>query len=146
MIRLGPGIKGQRQVDAFAYITDIMPTMLEMAKLEHPKKHRDREVASMRGRSINGLLSGAADDVYGDEPIGAEMGGGKWLRQGDYKAGLVPPPFGSAEWQLFDLSKDPGETQDLSKTHPQKLKELTAAWDQYADEVGVVETTEEISL
>ncbi len=147
MIILGPGVKGQRQVDAFAYVTDIMPTLLELAGLNHPETYRGREVESMRGRSIAGILSGNAENVYGaDEPIGAEMAGGKWLRQGDYKAVLVPPPFGSAEWQLFDLSKDPGETQDLSETNPQKLEQLKAAWDQYADEVGVVETTGKISL
>jgi arylsulfatase len=73
------------------------------------------------------------------------MAGGKWLRQGDYKAVMVPPPFGEGEWQLFDMAKDPGETDDLSNTHPQKLEELKTAWKQYADEVGVVETTGPIS-
>jgi len=38
MIILGPGVKGRRQADAFTYITDIMPTIMEMAKLKHPKK------------------------------------------------------------------------------------------------------------
>ncbi len=139
MIMLGPGVKGQRQVDAFAYITDIMPTMLEMAKLKHPKKYRGREVAPMRGRSIAGILSGDGKEVYSaDEPIGGEMGGGKWLRLGDYKAVWVPPPFGQGEWRLFNLSKDPGEANDLSKKYPKKLEELKAAWNQYADDVGVV--------
>ena len=146
MIIEGPGVMGQRQVDTFAYITDIMPTMLEMAKLEHPEKYRGREVAPLRGRSMIGVLSGDETVLYGrDEPVGAEMAGGKWLRQGDYKAVMVPPPFGQGEWQLFDLAKDPGETDDLSRTHPQKLEALKTAWKQYADEVGVVETAGAIS-
>jgi arylsulfatase len=146
MIIEGPGVMGQRQVDTFAYITDIMPTMLEMAKLEHPEKYRGREVAPLRGRSMIGVLSGDETVLYGrDEPVGAEMAGGKWLRQGDYKAVMVPPPFGQGEWQLFNLAKDPGETDDLSRTHPQKLEALKTAWKQYADEVGVVETAGAIS-
>ena len=141
MIIVGPGVKGQRQVDTFAYITDIMPTMLQMAKLKHPQKYGGHEVAPMRGRSIAGMLSGDVKEVYSpDEPIGAEMGGGKWLRRGDYKAVMVPPPFGKGEWQLFNLSKDPGETDDLSTKNPKKMEELKAAWNQYADDVGVVET------
>jgi arylsulfatase len=65
--------------------TDIMPTMLEMAQLESPETFRGREVAPMRGRSIAGLLSGEKEDVYSsNESVGAEMGGGKWLRQGNY--------------------------------------------------------------
>lgn len=141
MIIVGPGVKRQHQIDAFTYITDIMPTMLQMAKLKHPQKYGGHEVAPMRGRSIAGMLSGDVKEVYSsDEPVGAEMAGGKWLRQGDYKAVRVPPPFGPGEWQLFNLSRDPGETDDLSKMHPEIMKELKAAWKQYADDVGVVET------
>lgn len=146
MIIVGPGIKGQRQVDAFSYITDIMPTMLEMAKLKHPEKYRGREVAPVRGRSIAALLSDDVKEVYSvNEPIGGEMAGGKWLRRGDYKAVMVPPPFGQGEWQLFNISKDPGETEDLSRKYPKKMKELKAAWKQYADDVGVVEISGAIS-
>ena len=146
MIILGPGVEGKRQSDAFAYITDIMPTLLEMAGLEHPQKYQGREVAPMRGRSITGLLSGDAQSVYNaEESVGAEMAGGKWLRQGDFKAVFVPPPFGDGKWLLFDLSKDPGETNDLAAKNPQKLAALKAAWDQYAQDVGVVEISGPIS-
>lgn len=147
MIIVAPGIQGQRQVDTFAYITDIMPTMLEMSKLKHPKKYNGREVAPMRGRSIIGMLSGDMKEVYGsNEAVGGEMGGGKWLRLGDYKIVFAPPPFGKGEWELFDLSKDVGETDDLSKKHPKKFKELMTAYERYADEVGVVQTAGGISL
>jgi len=33
---------------------------------------------------------------------------------------------------------DPGETRDLPQEQPEKLKELQAAWDSYAKDVGVV--------
>lgn len=146
LIILGPGIKGQRQIDAFTYITDIMPTMLEMAKLKHPEKYKGREVAPMRGRSINGILSGDVKEVYGpDEPVSGEMSGGKWLRQGAFKIVQVPPPFGQGEWQLFDLAKDPGETDDLSEKYPEKMEELKTAWKLYANDVGVVDVSGAIS-
>ncbi len=81
----------------------------------------------------------AAEGVY--EPtsyVGGEMGGGRWMRQGDYKAVLVAKPYGPAVWQLFNVAKDPGETRDLSKEKPEILRELQAAWDRYAKDVGVV--------
>lgn len=146
MIILGPGIKGKRQTGAFTYVTDIMPTLLEMAGLEHPQEYQGREVAPMRGHSITGLLSGDAKSVYSaEESVGAEMAGGKWLRQGNFKAVFVPPPFGEGKWKLFDLSKDPGETNDLADKDPQKLAPLRAASDQYARDVGVVEVSGPIS-
>ena len=66
------------------------------------------------------------------------MGGGRWMRQGDFKAMRVPKPSGTAEWQLYDIAKDPGEAHDLSKEMPDRLKTLIAAWDKYAKEVGVI--------
>jgi arylsulfatase len=146
LIVTGPGIKEQHQVESFAYITDIMPTMLEMANIQHPETYMGREVAPMRGRSVTGLLSDEQTAIYGpDESVGAEMAGGKWLRRGDYKAVLVPPPFGPGTWQLFNMAEDPGETNDLSSTSPEILAELKAAWQLYADEVGVVEISGPIS-
>ena len=139
LIIAAPGVKGARQVDSFAYVTDIMPTILELTKLEHPEKFRGRNVKPMRGRSLAGVTSGSQENTYAkDALIGGEMMNGKWLRKGDYKAVLVAKPFGPATWQLFNVTEDPGETRDLSKEQPAILKELKAAWDQYAKDVGVV--------
>ena len=93
----------------------------------------------MRGRSITGVLSDAKKEVYGaDDLVGGEMGNGKWMRQGNYKAVSVSPPSGSREWQLFNIAEDPGETRNLADERPELLKRLQAAWDRYAEDVGVV--------
>lgn len=139
LIIAGSGVKGAQQVDSFAYVTDIMPTILELAKLEHPKKYRGREVERMRGRSLVGVTSGIQENTYAEDAIiGGEMINGKWMRKGDYKAVLVAKPFGPGSWQLYDTVNDPGETADLSPKHPAILEELKAAWDRYAKDVGVV--------
>lgn len=135
----GPGISAGTQVDAFAYVTDLMPTMLEMAGLEHPASSPGRSVEPMRGRSLRGVLSGATRWVYAaDEVVGGEMQGGMWLRQGDYKAVSIASPYGSGQWQLFNVVHDPGETRDLGDERPEFLAELRGAWDRYARDVGVV--------
>ena len=136
----GPGIDSGRQVAAFAYVWDIMPTILEMVGIEHPGEFRGRKVEPMRGRSLEGLLTGTKKAVYNDtEFICGEMGGrGMWARQGNYKAVKVEAPYGSGTWKLFNLKDDPGETRNLAGKQPQKLKELQAAWDRYAKEVGVI--------
>ena len=78
LIMAGPGIKGIRQVDSFAYVTDIMPTILKIANLEHPDKFRGRKVERMRGRSIAGVISGTRQDTYAkDAVIGGEMQNGR---------------------------------------------------------------------
>jgi arylsulfatase len=135
----GPGIVGGRSLDSFAYVMDIMPTVLELAELDHPARFQGREVEPMRGRSMLGLLDGSVEAIYtSTEFVGGEMGGGKWMRQGSFKASMIPKPYGNGAWALFDLSKDPGETKDLSKRMPDRLDALVAAWDEYASDVGVV--------
>ena len=66
------------------------------------------------------------------------MFGDKWMRQGDYKAAWVRKPWGPAEWQLHNVKKDPGETDNLADAKPKLLEELTNAWESYAKDVGVV--------
>jgi arylsulfatase A-like enzyme len=135
----GPGVKGARQSGSFAYVTDVMPTILELAGVEFPAEFQGQKVEPMRGRSMVGLLDGTKEAIYdGTEFVGGEMGGGKWMRQGDFKAVMVPEPYGTGEWRLYDVVKDPGEAKDLSAAMPDKLKTLKAAWDRYAKNVGVV--------
>ncbi len=48
----GPGIKGGSQNNAFAYVTDIMPTILEIAGVDYVSELEGRKVEPMRGRSM----------------------------------------------------------------------------------------------
>ena len=139
MLIAGPGVAGARQVDSFSYVTDIMPTILQLCGMEHPDTFRGRQIAPPLGRSLVSVLAGTSEGVYtADDLIGGEMGGGKWMRQGDYKAVSVAPPYGTGEWHLYDLATDPGETHNLAAEEPEVLARLQDAWSSYADEVGVV--------
>ncbi len=140
LIVAGPGIVPGEITDAFAYVIDIKPTILDMIGAEHPDTYNGREVEPMLGRSLMGVLSGSAERAYGpDEVMGGEMVGNKWIRRGDYKALLVPPPYGDGQIRLYNVAEDPGETRDLSAEMPDLLQELVAAWDEKAKEVGVVQ-------
>lgn len=137
----GPGVKGGRQVDAFAYVWDIMPTILDIAGIPAPKKYQGQTLAPMRGKSLQGVLAGTQGEAYAEADfVGGEMQNGKWMRQGDFKAVSVAPPYGTGTWHLYNLAKDPGETQDLAQNLPEKLQQLQAAWEEYADSVGVILT------
>ena len=135
----GPGVKGGRQVNEFSYVWDLMPTVLDLAEVAHPKQYQGRQVVRMRGKSLNGVLSGTTPTIYSDEDfVGGEIVNGKWMRQGKYKAVSIAPPYGKGDWQLYNVVDDPGETTDLAKAQLEILKILQTAWDNYAKEVGVV--------
>lgn len=77
------------------------------------------------------------------EPIGWELFARGALRKGEWKIVHFPKTHGGAGegdagWELFNVVADPGETEDLARTHPQKLQELLACWDQYVVDCGIV--------
>ena len=70
--------------------------------------------------------------------MGWELCGRAAIRGGNWKAVFIPAPKGPHKWQLYDLSKDPGEIHDQADSHGAKLDELLVHWDKYVEECGVV--------
>lgn len=135
-----PGFERQQQVGtAFSTVMDIAPTVLELAGVEHPAQYRGRDVEPIRGRSLLPYLSGKTEAVHDDTAgTGWELFGRYAIRQGDWKALHLPEPYGRGDWQLYDLSVDPGEIDDLAATHPDKLAELIVLWERYVSDTGVI--------
>ncbi|THU85660.1 alkaline phosphatase-like protein [Dendrothele bispora CBS 962.96] len=151
---------GGKIIDAFATVMDIMPTMLDLAGAPHPSKNhlfRGRHVEDMRGKSwvnyftklnsVSGskeeksaLITGVDAIHTSDDPAtGWELFGRAALRKGHWKIVFMPRwSHGTEEWELFDLSKDPGETNNLAAQEPEKVKELLELWEEYVKQNGVV--------
>ncbi len=139
LIIAGPGLPQGQMTDAFAYVWDILPTVLELTGAEYPTVMDGRQIEQPRGRSMMPLIAGGATELYGpEEMVGGEMNGDKWMRQGSYKAAMVSKPYGDGNWHLFNVDEDPGETRDLAAEMPDLLESLKLAWDQYSADVGVI--------
>jgi arylsulfatase A-like enzyme len=136
----GPGLERQKAISgAFATAMDVAPTLLELAGVEHPGAWRGRTIEPMRGRSLLPYLRGEADVIHTDDvATGWELFGRCAIRRGDWKALLLPPPDGPGHWQLYDLSKDPGEVNDLAEAEPERLAGLIADWNAYVEATGVL--------
>ena len=72
------------------------------------------------------------------EWLGFELGGEKALRRGDWKLVQMPVPFGSGDWRLYRIDRDPAELYDRASLYPARKAELVALWEQYARETGVM--------
>ncbi len=129
-----PGLKRRGVTDARAHVSDIMPTLLDLAGVPHPSGTFDgRPVAPMTGVSLVPLLTGTAPLVRRpDEVVADELMGKRFVSEGDLKAVWMPAPHGRAGWQLFDLATDPSEQTDLAAARPTDLTRLIARWDDYA--------------
>ncbi|MNG23913.1 Arylsulfatase [compost metagenome] len=81
------------------------------------------------------LLKG---EKVAERPYGGELFGKRFVRQGDWKLVHMPKPWGTGEWQLFDLRSDLAERHDLSARHPEKVAELQQLWTAYARDNNVI--------
>jgi arylsulfatase/uncharacterized sulfatase len=124
----------QRPSNAFAYVTDIMPTILELTGVHAPNgRYGGRPVERMVGRSLLPIARAEVDAVHSEtDPVGYELGGNAALFQGDYKIVLNIPPVGDNQWHLYNIVRDPGETTDLKDQMPERFQTMRKHYDDYA--------------
>lgn len=133
-------IKEGRRSDAFASVMDVLPTLLDLAGTKHPGNlYKGRKVHPVKGETMLPLIEGKTDWVHdADYAMAWELFGRRGVRQGDWKLVWMERPFGTADWQLYNLKDDPGEQNDLSTQQSEKLKELLVFWKFYAIEGGMM--------
>jgi arylsulfatase/uncharacterized sulfatase len=126
--------------NAFTYVTDLAPTILEIANVKPPAgSYAGREVYSIGGKSLVPLLTGNAERAHApDEAIGYELGGNVALFKGDHKIVKDRGPVGDDEWHLFNFLADPGETRDLKEEMPELFAEMMEDYRIYARDQHVL--------
>lgn len=118
--KIKPGVRS----GLIAATMDIFPTVVEAAgaKVEH----------AIDGRSFLPLLLGRDQPAFDRDLFFTRREGGDrfmgeciWaMRRGDWKLVKNSP---MKNWELFDLSEDPGEMTDLAVKNRRKYRELGAA-------------------
>jgi arylsulfatase A-like enzyme len=125
---------------SFVHVRDITPTILDVAGIEFAGEVDGRQVVPMQGQSLLDLVSGKADTPYpGASQVGYELFGMRAFFDGDWKILKMPVPFGTGEWELFNLREDPAELTDLGDRHPERLENMIALWEQYKEKNGVLD-------
>ena len=135
------GFKRQGEVsNAVVSVRDVMPTLLDIAAIRHPgATYKGRQLEPMTGKSLLPLLQGQSATVHDKNAVlGWELFAKRAIRQGDWKITLQAKPYGSGEWQLYNLKTDPSEQKNLAAKAPVKLRSMTRLWEQYARKNGVI--------
>jgi arylsulfatase A-like enzyme len=110
----GPGILAGRRIDALMYQHSLFPTLCDLAGLPVP--------ATVQFPSLLALLRGERERIF-DSIYCAYRGFQRMARSDKHKLILYPEAKKS---QLFDLQKDPWETNNLAgdSAHSATLSEL----------------------
>lgn len=114
--------------DAFLTSLEIVPSLAEATETSLPESdHFDgyNWWPVLRGET----QESPRNDMFWKrrDQLGARVGHWKWVDMGGKSGGL------------FDLSKDIAEKNDLSKSHPEKLKELKAAFNNWLKKMEATE-------
>lgn len=135
-----PGMKRDQISSAFAHVTDIVPTLLDVAGIKpHDNQYQGKAVEPMIGNSMIPALQGKVTLIHAmSQPIGYELSGNSALFKGDYKLLKNLGPVGDSEWHLYNISTDPGEVHDLHQAMPKLFTEMLNDYANYAKENQVL--------
>ena len=136
MIIAGPGVEAGQRHGGLTFVTDVAPTLLELAGAGTATPEGARPIT---GRSLLPMLAGQVDRVYGPtDTVGVEVSGNSALFRDNWKIVRNIPPVGDGKWRLYDHAKDPAEVNDLAATMPDLFEAMLADYETYAARSGVL--------
>jgi arylsulfatase len=110
-------------IDAPSHVIDLLPTSLELAQTQPSEVH---------GKSLSYIWNGTK---MPKRTLFWEHEGNKAMRKGNWK---LVKELEDANWELYDLGRDPSETKNLAKELTQKVAEMKFEYEQWAKSVGVI--------
>jgi arylsulfatase A-like enzyme len=137
-----PGHVAPRQVDTIAAHIDVLPTLLEAARVAPPGD------VTIDGRSLLPLLRGDGGVGWPARTIHIQAHRGNTpqpLRNfaaitDRYKlvegTGFAEPPADGAQPELYDITTDPGEQHDLAAALPDEVDRLRRGYTQWFADVS----------
>lgn len=115
----------------YAHVTDLFPTVAELAGVDVPTSREGWGARPLDGTSmVAALRDGAAPSLHGDQYY--ECLGERAYFAGDLEvvAQRTPmTPFSEDRWALYRTGQDPAQLDDLAAEHPDTVTELVSRWE-----------------
>ena len=113
-----------------SHVIDIVPTILDLAGVSKPAEWEGEKIPAAPGKSL--VPAFAKDVMIERDQIWWLHEGNRAVRIGNWK--LVAAD--GDPWELYDLSVDRAESNNLAAKMPGKAKELEEAWNRQLKEMG----------
>ena len=115
------------------HIVDMLPTLLAMAETSYPSTYQGHTLPPLTGTDFMPLVHGGKQ--ASDKTMFFEHNGNRAVRVGNLKAVQLH----KKSWELYDLSSDPTELNNLAETQPDNLRRMQSAYSQWARSNGVLD-------
>ncbi|MFI4852234.1 MAG: arylsulfatase [Gimesia chilikensis] len=115
-----------------AHIIDVMPTCIELAETKYPETYAGHKIIPVEGKSMLPIFQGETRQPH--ESLFWELRNNQAVRQGKWK--LVADRTIN-RWELYDLEQDRTETNNLASHNPERVAQMKAAWQEWAELTGV---------
>jgi arylsulfatase len=118
----------------YQYVTDVLPTLLDLAGVSRPAQFQGHDVTVLDGVSFAPALNDEGYLSRHEEQYSEFMGNRSFYRDGWKLVTLHRPgaPYDDQEWELYDIRHDPTERENLADQRPDLVVELSAAWEKSA--------------
>ena len=115
----------------YVHVTDVLPTLAELAGFTVPDSRNGEAAVPRIGSSFARSLTDAGAPSTHRETLIEVIVHRSFYRDGWEICTFHPARSGyrDTEWQLYHVEKDPTQVNDLAATHPDKVRELAAAWE-----------------
>lgn len=131
-IRDGGKIVGDRVF----HLVDVMPTLCDLAGTTYPERFQDRTIVPTPGVSMLPCWKGTDSDPSSRTLFWQHLDHSA-VRQGDWKL-VTLNDRGSTDWELYNLSEDRSETDNVIADHPALAAQLQAKWHAWAEQADVL--------
>ena len=123
----------------FATVLDFAPTFMELAHADYPSDYQGRALPPLAGESMVDHLFGNDGQIHGpDYVVGMEIFNRRALFKRGWKIVYANAPWGTDDWELYNLAEDATEQRNLATSRPDKLQEMLQAWEHYVRRNGVI--------
>jgi arylsulfatase len=122
-----------------SHLIDLMATCVDVSGAAYPAEFKGEKIKPMEGASLVPVFRGepARDRaLFWEHEKNCAVRQGKWKLVG--KNVLGPEGPREDRWELYDMDTDRPELDDLAARHPDKVKELTGLFMEYAKRSNVL--------
>jgi arylsulfatase len=124
------GIAGKGRISkSLSHLVDLMPTILDAAQVDTPNNSGGKPRIPWNGHSLLPVLKGKKQIDH--ERLFFSHAKGRALRKENWKLVCIGHPKNKSTWELYDLSEDPNETNDLATKMPEMVKQFAKEWTQW---------------